>query len=382
MTLNDTHDNCHVAPDSNMELVHVLAVFRHGDRAPIKSVVAPNLAMSEAETKFWAARVATEARRQHMDDIVRVQSTDGPIKPGGVWPNGHLTEVGVEAMTERGRAMRRRYADFLTDCRPQQHVFVCSTNYRRTVLTAQSVVHGLFPDDATTEKPMVLHIKHLAPSHTPEHHTRGLELAKLRAVKTLPHYPPLEVTVKTILGLSPNDDVNWNDRTYAVREVLDCRRAHGLAFPDGLTDEIYDAIVKHSAWEMFTFYELGGIGQEGFSDAMHQINALIHEGLMRAPQRRMTLVSAHDTTVIGLLCALQLEQVSGSVGPPYGSMLVFDIYQDKTDGSYHFVVSWDGKTLRFPSQPTTLAPISFLNTALTTCKRFHWHEEGHTVTTN
>ncbi|KAF0684621.1 Aste57867_23425 [Aphanomyces stellatus] len=355
-----------------MELVHALLVFRHGDRSPITATVAPNLAMDKTERAFWISALATDARRQYLNAAVKVVG-DAPVKHGGVWPNGHLTERGAEDMAEKGRALRRRYASLLTDFQPQDgHVYACSTNVRRTILSAQSLMSGLFPDNETT---LQLHAKDpilLTPVHRGDEWRVGFEMARAAALRSVPGFLAFEATVKTALGLT-SSGVNWT----SLREVLDCRRAHDLPFPDGITDELYEAIVKHSAWEWYTFYGHGHIGQRGFAHAMHEIHRLLHEGIAKAPHRRLTLVSAHDTTLVALLCALELDQSSGTVAPPYGSTLAFDVYQHKSTRAFHLAITWDDKPLRFPTQAMsdTLAPLALLDDTVKTFLNVYRREQ-------
>ncbi|CAK4080664.1 unnamed protein product [Aphanomyces euteiches] len=343
-----------------MELVHVLAVFRHGDRSPITNTVGPKLKMDDEDKQFWTQQLATETSRQYLNSITKIETDQGPPLPGGTYPNGHLTQRGVEDMTEKAREFRRRYATFLDGCNPHDQIYVCSTNIRRTLLSAQNVLSGLFPDDARVEKPLVIHAldpKLLTPHHTGAEMRRGLEALNEEAKSTLPGFASLDTTVKPLIGISPAGRVNWS----ALREVLDCKRAYKLPFPEGLTDDTYEAIVQHSAWEWYTLYSSPHLGQRGFVHGMRKIRALMEDAIASSPHRRLTLISAHDNSLVALVCALQLHHSSGFVAPPYGSMLVFDIYRDKADESHHLMIHWDGKKLRFPTQTTSLAPISMFD---------------------
>jgi lysophosphatidic acid phosphatase type 6 len=49
-------------------------------------------------------------------------------------------------------------------------------------------------------------------------------------------------------------DLTGASVTLSVREVLICRRAHGLPAPEGLTDELFRQICDFDAWLWFTLY--------------------------------------------------------------------------------------------------------------------------------
>jgi len=149
----------------DLELLHVLVLFRHGDRTPITRVVSAGMAMDARETSFWISRMPEVAvlsalsSGAHVADFdARYLSRSGSKREpqcltppqvahhGGRWPCGQLTLQGVHMMRAKGRALRERYAGFLQDVHPRRDVHVQSTNIRRTIRSAQSVLAGMFPE--------------------------------------------------------------------------------------------------------------------------------------------------------------------------------------------------------------------------------------------
>ena len=86
---------------------------------------------------------------------------------------GQLTPVGVRQMIELGKDFRKHYVEKLNfldkNFNPQQF-FIRSTDFKRTVLTAQSVVMGMYPnlresefveqksDELNTENKIPIHV--------------------------------------------------------------------------------------------------------------------------------------------------------------------------------------------------------------------------------
>jgi len=81
----------------------------------------------------------------------------------------------------------------------------------------------------------------------------------------------------------------------------------------------------------------------------------------------LCIYSAHDSTLIGLLCVLQLEQPES--WPEYGSYLKAELIQEEKDGDskevlQHWVrFSLNGQVLRstWTSEPADMVPLSKLS---------------------
>lgn len=150
----------------DLELLHVFVLFRHGDRTPITRVVSAGMSMDQAETSFWISRMpelsvlsalnsGSQVADFDEDYLTRGAAKKNGLTPpkeahhGGRWPCGQLTDKGVHMMRAKGRALRERYAGFLADVHPTRDVYVQSTNIRRTIRSAQSVLAGMFPEHFT-----------------------------------------------------------------------------------------------------------------------------------------------------------------------------------------------------------------------------------------
>jgi hypothetical protein len=86
-------------------------LFRHGDRSPISAY--PN---DPYNVTMWS-------------------------QYGGF---GQLTQLGMRQTHQYGKFLRTHYANFLTERYDRGKVIVHSTDYDRTLMSAQSVLSGLF----------------------------------------------------------------------------------------------------------------------------------------------------------------------------------------------------------------------------------------------
>lgn len=101
--------------DDELQLQLVQIVFRHGDRTPVN--VYPNDPHTEATWDQY----------------------------GGL---GQLTQVGMRQHYAYGQYLRQRYGKFLSNVYNRNQVLVHSTDYDRTIMSAESLLSSLYaPED-------------------------------------------------------------------------------------------------------------------------------------------------------------------------------------------------------------------------------------------
>lgn len=150
--------------ENDLLLHHVLVLFRHGDRSPISRNMSAKAKMTQVETEYWASCVADLSVVHALNSGTRVTAyheskcTDescydehfkvpAPPDQGGRWPRGQLTAKGVDMMRMKGKKLKDRYPTMLQKMKdPTRQVYVESTNVRRSIRSAQSLLAGLFPD--------------------------------------------------------------------------------------------------------------------------------------------------------------------------------------------------------------------------------------------
>lgn len=243
---------------NELELEHVLVVFRHGDRTPITRVVGGEMTMDRQETELWITKMPDLSFLTALNsgaDVVDFhdgyhdrEQREPPKEPrhGGRWPCGQLTEQGVHMMRRKGEQLRERYAEFIGAVEPLRDVHIQSTNIRRTLRSAQSVLAGMFPEyfsSFATERERFSGKKAkdgrfliladedcaIAPQHSYE---LFKDLGEMLAYE-LKHNAPLDVStvskrIRQLVGAQGDARVAWTGRKARCSHHCDCSDSERL----------------------------------------------------------------------------------------------------------------------------------------------------------
>ncbi|OQS05784.1 histidine acid phosphatase [Thraustotheca clavata] len=353
---------------SDLELRHVLVAFRHGDRSPILPKLGRNICMDKAETQFWGDRLATPEQVATLDAMAkRAGMGTNDSAPnlaqliGGKWPNGYLTQLGVEQMISKGQLLRDEYKEFL-GTPSVNDISVRSTNVVRTIQSAQCVLLGMFPEFQVKRGESSIVSIHLHPScplslgHQMDYHHLSTKLKSRRHESPVTDIDALEKEVKSIVGLDDNEDVQWS----FLREILVCRQAHNFPFPKGLTAEMAAKCKLHNGWEWHAHLSNPNFLRNAFGRGVHEVFGYMKAATQGTSVHKMTILSGHDDTLCGLLHAFELEQPGIDILiPEYGSILRFNLLQSKSTGKWFIQAVFDGNDVHFKGTDK-LCPFSHL----------------------
>ncbi|KAG5201063.1 hypothetical protein JEQ12_005597 [Ovis aries] len=297
----------------------LVLVFRHGDRAPLASY--PTDPHKEVASTLW---------------------------PRGL---GQLTEEGVRQQLELGRFLRSRYEDFLSPEYRREEVYIRSTDFDRTLESAQANLAGLFPEAApgrseATWRPIPVHTVPVTEDKLLRFPTRSCpryrellrEATEAAEYKTaLEGWTDFLTRLENFTGLPLVGEPLR--KAWKVLDTLICQQAHGLSLPSWASPDVLQTLAQISALDIGAH-----VGPPQAAEKAQLSGGILLDAILANFSRvqrlglplKMVMYSAHDSTLLALQGALGLYD---GHTPPYAACLGFefrrrlgDTDRDNADG--------------------------------------------------
>ncbi|XP_066428501.1 testicular acid phosphatase homolog [Eleutherodactylus coqui] len=297
---------------SSKKLKFVTLVYRHGDRSPIDT---------------------------YPTDTYK----------GTAWENGlqQLTQVGIRQQYELGQYLRMRYENFLSPSYRKDEIYVRSTDYDRTLMSAQANLVGLYPPNGTQQWHPDIPWQPI-PVHTvPVSQDRLLKFPS----KDCPRY--YELMKETIQLPEYKDRMNdWTvfiahianytgyyvdqavpRRVWKVYDTLFCQKSHNFSLPAWATPAVLKTLEEITAYDIEAHMTLHKPKEKARLTGGILVDAILRnftEAIKKSSPLKMVMYSAHDSTILALQGALG---VYSGIHPPYASCHIFEFYKE-SDGTY------------------------------------------------
>lgn len=310
------------------KLIFALDLIRHGDRSPIKNIPTINYK----------------------------------------WPNGlgQLTPIGMHQEYLLGQRFRKIYVDtyhLLPSRFDIKSIYVRSTDYDRTLMSAQSLLTGLYPRGTGpnlpgSSLPTLPNAIQPIPIHTipkdlddlliAEHNVTEFNAAEEKYI-----YPSLAWKKKT--SEVSSDFARWQaatgvkintlDDVISVGNTLYIDRLHHAPLPSTLTEAEVSKIIAVGKWAFVQEYMSPEIGKITSTLLLKTIMEYLKAAATKKDSLKYVLFSAHDTTSLGLASVLQSPLQEA---PPYASDFNFSLFKNST-GHYFVNITFNGKALPIPA---------------------------------
>lgn len=313
------------------ELLFVGEVCRHGARSPTKRY--------SFDAKYWSANQL-----------------------------GELTSAGMRQHYLLGTELRKRYIEdinFLKAEYDSEEIYVISSAYNRTILSAMSQLQGLYP---VKTGPKILSNIPRPPMKVSDIETIEASLGDAALPDYLQVIPVhMESDTKDTLLRSYDSDVcprmeqieektssseayltqekkwqeslfpeysaviNMNittiDKCASTYSSLVCDQVEGHPLPEGLTDDLMDQLSEvHGFSKFYSPFSDEEAKQLSCSTFFKNLDTRM-KGRLAGNGPKFVLYSAHDTTLAAFLSCLDVVY---DFNPPFASTLLFELYSDET----------------------------------------------------
>ncbi len=309
---------------ATQQLIFAIDVIRHGDRAP--TVALPKAAYP--------------------------------------WPSGlgELTAEGMRQAYLLGEKFRREYivrSHLLSEKYDSKQMYVRASDFNRTLMTANSVLFGLYPLGTGPHlksglalpagyQPIPIHTLPVAKDNilVPQHHEKAYQAVLEKQVlktaawqKMTARYAPDFGRWQAATGLP----IQSLMQVGALADNLWVRHIHNIPMPNGLSPQDLAKIRQVGNWGMAYVYQSEAmarqVAQRLLSEMAQQVrHAAAHQGALR-----YVLYAAHDSTLLAVMSALGAPL---SKQPPYASDLQITLWQSHS--AYRIKMKFNNQPIYLP----------------------------------
>jgi lysosomal acid phosphatase len=277
------------------------------------------------------------------------------------WPQGlgELSPKGMQQEYNLGQHMRQRYV-VETHLLPEQYsstsLYVRSTDFNRTLMSAESFLYGLYPL-GTGPSTLPSGFQPIPIHSTPKENDDLL----------LPHYNPAqhdEILTKYVFtrpdwrtktAAAQSKFARWSAATgmpitnlwqvVFVADGLRIGQLYNVPAPTGLSEQDQQEIIALGTW---AFIDAMKIPQVYQLTSTHLLSTIIHY-LQTSTEHTNTLkyvlFSAHDDTLMTLLSVLQAPVTEW---PPYASDVNFSLYENPAH-NFYVKISFNNQPVNVPA---------------------------------
>ncbi|KAJ6647741.1 Lysosomal acid phosphatase [Pseudolycoriella hygida] len=272
-----------------------------------------------------------------------------PYRDESHWPEGfgQLTNEGKRQMYRLGQYLRRRYVNLIDRKYSNKDIYVQSTDFDRTIMSAQACLAGLYPptdeekfDDDIMWQPIPVHT---VPSHLDYVLSTGrtcpsFEAAHLRFRQTSPE-------IRRVLTEHASLIAHWArysgliilsiDIVSVLYNTLSIEKEQNKPLPEWAERAIQcDSPMKYMAalhFQSYTGNRLLARLKQGhlIKEIMQRFEQKINSFLR--PDRKLWLYAAHDLTIVNVLNSLKLFELHL---PPYAASVHFELYKTSQNEYY------------------------------------------------
>lgn len=283
---------------------------------------------------------------------------------------GQLTSKGVQQLFNLGIQMRERYINdnqLLTSNYRKETVFVWSTDFERTIISAHALLSGLYPlesfhGDPTTvlaHQPIPIHV---LPLNEDKYLVSDLHRKKYQLLLKK-HVEKKQMWLRKSMELEKNF-TKWSElsgtnlsnihQLISFGDTLYIYRLYHIPLPKDLTEEEADKIINTGQWDLLNAYNSPEVGDIAGCPLFTKIVATLQQARRQKTPVKLMLFLAHDSTILSLMSTMGAPL---KIVPPYASDLHFSLFKIGKN-KYKVKAIFNGNSIVFPSCNSTACTLT------------------------
>ncbi len=309
---------------ANEKLIFSIDIIRHGDRTPIFSI--------------------PSAPHEWKEGL------------------GQLTAVGMQQEYQLGLKLHKRYMDeyhLLSKNYSHETMEVKSTDFDRTIMSAECVLLGLYPSGPKLSsgefalpngyQPIPIQIEYKSENPVIRQDT---ESEKIKALVEKYVYTTEDWKNKT-KELQPKF-AYWSQLTgvkithlsqlKSLGDALFIFKVHHIPFPKNMSSKDANEIMEAGGWVMAAMFQPQKIGELTGKNILIAVSNYLDAARTQKSPLKFVLLSAHDSTILSVMSAMNAPL---SKTPPYSSDLNIALF--KADSNYFVKVKLNDQPVSIPA---------------------------------
>jgi len=319
---------------SKLVLQSVQVVHRHGARPPLVSMecfpdieYGPRL-MDHGDHTFTPHKVVDCEGNDF--DATKLRGYSSKFL-------GQLSAAGAQQLHDLGKLLRHKYVDeqnFLSGYYSPSEVKCWSTKMRRTVESERCLLSGLFPNN---DVEIPIHVTADGASEFLSPNYRSCQYLKVISAMTWDNPDKIQGVKEARTQLQEMLGIPESDKSFHIvlaRDWLFNNKFHGV-LPSQYDNEKILELAELGALSVMESW--GGKNKKNYKGLRLSIGRLIKtilDTFNEADCEKLKLYSGHDTTLIPLLCAMD---VYDGRWPPFAAHVIFELYKHKEEPDRKFV---------------------------------------------